>query len=96
PIVGVNTFLSEEGSPFMVPDTIIRSTDEDKHRQIDAASLVKELNADVAAVAIGQLQRTAIDGGNTFEALMEAAKYCTIGQLSNALYDVGGRYRRSM
>ncbi len=96
PIVGVNTFLSEEGSPFMVPDTIIRSTDEDKHRQIDAASLVKELNADVAAAAIEQLQRTAIDGGNTFEALMEAAKYCTIGQLSNALYDVGGRYRRSM
>jgi methylmalonyl-CoA mutase len=96
PIIGVNTFLSEEGSPFMVPDTIIRSTDEDKHRQIDAASLVKELNADVASVVIEQLQRTAIDGGNTFEALMEAAKHCTIGQLSNALYDVGGRYRRSM
>ncbi len=96
PIVGVNTFLSEEGSPFVVPDTIIRSTDEDKHRQIDAALSVKELNADAAAVALEQLQRTAIDGGNTFEALMEAAKYCTIGQLSNALYDVGGRYRRSM
>ena len=96
PIVGVNTFLSEEGSPFVVPDTIIRSTDEDKHRQIDAALAVKELNADAAAVALDQLQRTAIDGGNTFEALMEAAKYCTIGQLSGALYDVGGRYRRSM
>jgi len=96
PIVGVNTFLSEEGSPFVVPDTIIRSTDEDKHRQIDDALAVKELNADTAAVALDQLQRTAIDGGNTFEALMEAAKHCTIGQLSNALYDVGGRYRRSM
>ena len=96
PIVGVNTFLSEEGSPFVVPDTIIRSTDEDKHRQIDAAQSVKELNADAAAVALEQLQRTAIDGGNTFEALMDAAKFCTIGQLSNALYDVGGRYRRSM
>ena len=57
---------------------------------------MKELNADAAAVALEQLQRTAIDGGNTFEALMEAVKYCTIGQLSNALYDVGGRYRRSM
>jgi methylmalonyl-CoA mutase len=96
PIVGVNTFLSEEGSPFVVPDTIIRSTDEDKHRQIDAAQSVKELNADATAMALEQLQRTAIDGGNTFEALMEAAKYCTIGQLSSALYDVGGRYRRSM
>ena len=96
PIVGVNTFLSDEGSPFVVPDTIIRSTDEDKHRQIGAALSVKELNADAAGVVIEQLQRTAIDGGNTFTALMEAAKYCTIGQLSSALYDVGGRYRRSM
>ena len=77
-------------------DTIIRSTDEDKHRQIDAALAVKELNADAAAVALEQLQRTPIDGGNTFEALMEAAKYCAIGQLSGALYAVGGRYRRSM
>ena len=96
PIVGVNTFLSEAGSPFVVPDTIIRSTDEDKHRQIDAALAVKQLNAGAAAVTLARLQRTAIDGGNTFEALMEAAKCCTIGQLSNALYDVGGRYRRSM
>ena len=71
-------------------------TDEDKHRQIGAALSVKELNADAAGVVIEQLQRTAIDGGNTFTALMEAAKYCTIGQLSSALYDVGGRYRRSM
>ncbi|MFV9673057.1 MAG: methylmalonyl-CoA mutase family protein [Acidimicrobiia bacterium] len=96
PIVGVNTFLSDEGSPFVVPDTIIRSTDEDKHRQIDAARAVRERCPDEAAAALGHLQRTAIDGGNTFEALMEAAKYCTIGQLSSALYDVGGRYRRSM
>ncbi|MEA3511695.1 MAG: methylmalonyl-CoA mutase family protein, partial [Actinomycetota bacterium] len=96
PIIGVNTFLSSEGSPFVVPDTVIRSTDEDKHRQIDAAQAVKERCRDEAAAALEHLQRTAIDGGNTFEALMEAAKYCTIGQLSNALYDVGGRYRRSM
>ncbi|MEA2011407.1 MAG: methylmalonyl-CoA mutase family protein, partial [Actinomycetota bacterium] len=96
PIIGVNTFLSSEGSPFVVPDTVIRSTDEDKHRQIDAAQAVKERCRDEAAAALEHLQRTAIDGGNTFEALMEAAKYCTIGQLSGALYDVGGRYRRSM
>ena len=96
PIVGVNTFLSEDGSPFVVPETVIRSTDEDKHRQIDAAQAVKKRDAADATAAIGQLQRTAIDGGNTFEALMTAARYCTIGQLSNALYEVGGRYRRSM
>ncbi|MCJ7779861.1 MAG: methylmalonyl-CoA mutase family protein, partial [Acidimicrobiia bacterium] len=96
PIVGVNTFLSEDGSPFVVPETVIRSTDEDKHRQIDAAQAVKKRDAAHATAALGQLQRTAIAGGNTFEALMTAARHCTIGQLSNALYEVGGRYRRSM
>jgi len=96
PIIGVNTFLSSDGSPFVIPDTVIRSTDEDKHRQIDAARAVRERDSADSATAIAHLQRTAIEGGNTFGALMDAAKLCTIGQLSNALYDVGGRYRRSM
>ncbi|MEN8234212.1 MAG: methylmalonyl-CoA mutase family protein [Actinomycetota bacterium] len=96
PIVGVNTFLSAEGSPFVVPDTVIRSTDEDKQFQIDAVRAVQERGAEEAAAAIEHLQRTAIDGGNTFAALVDAAKWSSIGQLSHALYDVGGRYRRSM
>ena len=96
PIVGVNTFLSREGSPFVVPDTVIRSSDEDKQRQIDSARAVRDRYPDVSRKALDHLQRTAIGGGNTFAALMEAAKHCTIGQISNALYAVGGRYRRSM
>ncbi|MEN8114390.1 MAG: methylmalonyl-CoA mutase family protein [Actinomycetota bacterium] len=96
PIIGVNTFLSSEGSPFVVPDTVIRSTDEDKQFQIDAVRAVQERGAEEGSAALERLQRTAIDGGNTFAALMDAAKWCSIGQLSHALYDVGGRYRRSM
>jgi methylmalonyl-CoA mutase len=96
PIVGVNMFLSRDGSPFVMPDTVIRSTDEDKQRQIDAARAVRDRNPLVAEAALEHLQRTAIRGDNTFEALMEASKHCTIGQISHALYDVGGRYRRNM
>jgi len=96
PIVGVNTFLSRDGSPFVVPDTVIRSTDADKQRQIDAARAVRERDPDTAGAALARLQQTAIRGDNTFDSLMDAAKVCTIGQISHALYDVGGRYRRNM
>jgi methylmalonyl-CoA mutase len=96
PIVGVNMFLSRDGSPFVMPDTVVRSTDADKQRQIDAARTVRGRNPLVAEAALEHLQRTAIRGNNTFEALMEASKHCTIGQISHALYDVGGRYRRNM
>ncbi len=96
PIIGVNTFLSSDGSPFVVPETVVRSTDEEKRRQIDAARSVRERDPETAGVVLKHLQAVAIEGGNTFDALMDAAKICTIGQMSNALYDVGGRYRRSM
>ena len=96
PIVGVNTFLSPEGSPFVIPDTIIRSTDEDKQRQIDAVHAFQLRNAKEAEVALDQLQKAALEGDNTFEALMDATKVASLGELSYALYDVGGRYRRNM
>ncbi len=96
PIVGVNTFLSRDGSPFVVPDTVIRSTVADKQRQIDAARAVRKRNPEASSAALARLQQTAIRGDNTFDALMDAAKLCTIGQISHALYDVGGRYRRNM
>jgi len=96
PIVGVNMFLSRDGSPFVMPDTVIRSTNADKQRQIDAARAVRDRDPTVAEAALEHLQRAAIRGDNTFEALMEASKHCTIGQISHALYDVGGRYRRNM
>ena len=96
PIIGVNTFLSPEGSPFVIPDTIIRSTDEDKHRQIDSVRAFQERNAKEAEAALDQLQKSALKGGNTFESLMDACKVASLGELSHALYDVGGRYRRNM
>ncbi len=96
PIIGVNTFLSPDGSPFVIPDTIIRSTDEDKQYQIDSVRAFQERNAKEAEAALDQLQKSALEGGNTFEALMDASKVASLGELSYALYDVGGRYRRNM
>jgi methylmalonyl-CoA mutase len=96
PVVGVNTFLSKEGSPFVVPRSLIRSTDEDKDRQIANVRGVQERNRDRASQALDELQRTAISGGNIFAQLMETAKVATLGQMSQALYQVGGQYRRNM
>jgi len=96
PIVGVNMFLSRDGSPFVMPDTVIRSTDAEKQRQIDAAREVRDRDPAAAEATLEHLQRCAIRGDNIFEALMEASKHCSIGQISHALYDVGGRYRRNM
>jgi methylmalonyl-CoA mutase len=96
PVVGVNTFLSKEGSPFVVPRSLIRSTDEDKDRQIANVRAVQERNRDRAAEALEELQKTAVSGGNIFAQLMETAKVATLGQMSQALYQVGGQYRRNM
>jgi methylmalonyl-CoA mutase len=95
-IIGVNTFLSKEGSPFVTPQEVVRSTDADK------LSLIRDLEAlhqrDPAATlaALEHLQRVALDGGNVFEALVEASRVCSLGQMSTALFAVGGRYRRNM
>jgi methylmalonyl-CoA mutase len=75
---------------------VIRSSEADKHRQIDGARAVRARDPEAAGASLAGLQRTAIRGDNTFGALIEAAKHCTIGQISGALYDVGGRYRRNM
>jgi isobutyryl-CoA mutase len=96
PIVGVNTFLSKEGSPFVVPEQLVRSDDDAKHRQIESIRACQDRNAEQAPAALDALQQAAVDGGNVFTALMEAAKAATLGQMSHALYDVGGRYRRNM
>ncbi len=96
PIVGVNTFLSREGSPFVTPAAVVRSSDAEKDRQIAEVRAVRERNEKRAAAALEELQRAAVTGGNTFAAMMEAAKVCTLGQLTAALYRVGGRYRRNM
>ncbi|MCZ6662540.1 MAG: methylmalonyl-CoA mutase family protein [Actinobacteria bacterium] len=96
PIVGVNTFLSKEGSPFEIPNELIRSTTEDKDRQIANVRAVQERNAERTAASLVDLQRVAVHGENVFAQLMETAKVASLGQMSNALYEVGGRYRRNM
>jgi methylmalonyl-CoA mutase len=96
PIVGVNTFLSEEGSPFVRPAEVIRSSDEDKDRLIADVEALHDRNRKDAEAALADLQRITLSGGNVFEGLMEAVRYCSLGQLSTALFEVGGRYRRNM
>jgi methylmalonyl-CoA mutase len=96
PIVGVNTFLDPAGSPTLTPAEVIRSTDDEKRYQVDSCRAFQERNQDAATTAIAQLQQTALTGGNIFESLMEAAKVCSLGQLTHALYAVGGQYRRNM
>ncbi|MCA9708048.1 MAG: methylmalonyl-CoA mutase, partial [Myxococcales bacterium] len=96
PIIGVNTYLDPKGSPTIVPAEVIRSTSEEKQYAIASRDAFRARNAQAAPRALQTLQSTAVEHGNTFEALMEATKVCTLGQLSHALYAVGGQYRRNM
>ena len=96
PIVGVNTFLNKKGSPTITPSEVIRATEEEKQFQIAALKAFQERNADKAPTLLKKLQQTAIAGENIFEMLMEVCKYCSLGQISHALYEVGGQYRRNM
>jgi methylmalonyl-CoA mutase len=96
PIIGVNTFLNKKGSPTIVPSEVIRATEEEKQFQIAALQLFQERNAEHAPALLKELQHKAIAGDNIFESLMQACKYCSLGQISNALYAVGGQYRRNM
>lgn len=94
PIIGVNTFLSSKGSPTILPAEVIRATEQEKqaqihtlralHRQFDSKAMLKVL------------QQKAVAGDNIFEELMEVCKYCSLGQITNALFEVGGQYRRNM
>jgi methylmalonyl-CoA mutase len=96
PIIGVNTFLNKKGSPTIIPSEVIRATEEEKQFQIAALHLFQKRNADHAPALLKELQLKAIAGDNIFESLMQACKYCSLGQISNALYAVGGQYRRNM
>jgi len=96
PIVGVNTFLSKGGSPTVIPNEVIRSTTEEKEFQINTLNAFKNRHADRSAEALKRLQTIAIQNGNLFEELMETVKVCSLGQITHALFEVGGQYRRSM
>ena len=97
PIIGVNTFLAENAETeeeFTVE--LIRSTDEEKEAQINSLAELHAHHAAKAPEALKTLQETARSGGNVFEALLDAAKVASLGQMTEALYEVGGRYRRNL
>jgi methylmalonyl-CoA mutase len=96
PIIGVNTFLSSQGSPTIIPTEVIRSTPEEKEYQITMLGNLHKFNADKTQALLRDLQLTAIKNENIFEKLMEVSKYCSLGQITHALFEVGGQYRRNM
>ena len=96
PIIGVNTFLSSKGSPTVLPAEVIRATEEEKQVQISTLENLKKMYADSANNAIENVKAAAIQNENMFEQLMEATKVCSLGQITEALFEVGGQYRRNM
>jgi methylmalonyl-CoA mutase len=96
PLIGVNTFLNKKGSPTILPTEVIRSTTEEKEQQIQNLHAFWKRNEGKSKEALKRLKEVAINNGNLFEELMETVKYCSLGQITHALYEVGGQYRRNM
>jgi len=96
PIIGVNTFLNSKGSPTVLPKEVIRATEEEKQYQISMLNDLHAHFADLIPKELRHLQEVAIQNKNLFEALMEACKVCSLGQITAALFEVGGQYRRNM
>ena len=96
PIIGVNTFLSSKGSPTIIPKEVIRATKEEKEHQIFMLQKLQERNSEKGQETLKMVQEKALHNENMFEALMEACKYCSLGQITESLFHVGGQYRRNM
>tara|TARA_R110001632_G_scaffold6324_1_gene25696 strand:+ start:32327 stop:35779 length:3453 start_codon:yes stop_codon:yes gene_type:complete len=96
PIIGVNTFLSSKGSPTVQPAEVIRATEEEKQFQIQTKELLNKANPTKVVSQLEILQEAAIQNENLFDKLMEATKVCSLGQITEALFEVGGQYRRNM
>ena len=96
PIIGVNTFLSSTGSPTVVPEEVIRATEEEKTYQIEMLASLNKANEAEVAVLLKRLQEAAIKHENIFELMMDACKVCSLGQIVNSLFEAGGQYRRNM
>ena len=95
-IIGVNTFLNSKGSPTVLPREVIRATEEEKKNQIEVVRRLHKTYAASAETEINALKATALENGNVFERIMEASKVCSLGQITEALFEVGGQYRRNM
>jgi len=96
PIIGVNTFLSSKGSPTIIPQEVIRATTEEKEYQIQMLRSLHSFQGTKASNLLDRVQQAAIQNKNIFEELMEACKVCSLGQITKALFEVGGQYRRNM
>ncbi|MFM8371054.1 MAG: methylmalonyl-CoA mutase family protein [Bacteroidota bacterium] len=96
PIIGVNTFLSKEGSPTILPREVIRAEEWEKLAQIETLENLHTANTDKARQVLQKLSQTAVQNGNIFGELMETVKYCSLGEITGTLFNVGGQYRRNM
>jgi len=96
PIIGVNTFLSSKGSPTVLPKEVIRATEEEKQYQIQMLAALHRTHGEAARTQIARVQEAAVNNRNMFEQLMEACKFASLGQITEALFEVGGQYRRNM
>ena len=96
PIIGVNTFLSSEGSPTVTPGEVIRATEEEKEHQIKTLETLHTAKESKAEETLEKIKKAAVNNENLFKELMEATKVCSLGQITHALFEVGGQYRRNM
>jgi isobutyryl-CoA mutase len=96
PIIGVNTFLSEQAEAVVADLELARGTEEEKQSQLDRLAAFHERNRDLSQRELQRLKDAATNGGNVFEALMSAVRHCSLGQISEAFFEVGGQYRRNV
>jgi methylmalonyl-CoA mutase len=96
PIIGVNTFRNPKGDVVMDTLELARSTEDEKQSQLKRLQDFQALHANESPAMLKRLQQAVIDNGNVFEVLMDAVRVCSLGQITNALFEVGGQYRRNM
>ena len=96
PIIGVNTFLSSTGSPTVTPGEVIRATEEEKQNQIETLRQLHKAKEEKEEEILDRVKTAAVKNENIFAVLMEATKVCSLGQITTALFEVGGQYRRNM
>ncbi|MDG2058579.1 MAG: methylmalonyl-CoA mutase family protein, partial [Flavobacteriales bacterium] len=96
PIIGVNTFLNKKGSPTIIPEEVIRATEKEKKYQISMLDQLHKGSKEKSSELLRELKEAASQNKNIFEALMNSSKTCSLGEITNALFEVGGQYRRNM
>ena len=96
PIIGVNTFRNPKGDEVMDKLELARSTEEEKLSQLNRLADFHERNKEQAPIQLARLQKAVIENDNVFEVLMDAVRVCSLGQITDALFQVGGQYRRNM